>query len=143
MDLKEFPAFVAETFNVRAINPLLDHFTSTDAASIDAFRAGLEKAHSQIVDLGLGGKRFYAEDAAIRKEAVVFGKKCIDVAVQVGSPSVRQHVAGHAGEKPDVSLAASRLGEIAEYGARRNIVVGLENDSPGSEDPYFLVANRA
>ena len=140
MDLKEFPAFVAEKFNVRNINPLLDHFSSADPAYIDAFRAALERAHSQIVGLGLGGKRFYARDAAIRRDAILFSKKCIDVAVQVGSPSVRQHVAGHAGENPDVSLAAGCLGQVAEYGAKRNIVINLENDSPGSEDPYFLVA---
>lgn len=140
MDLKDFPVFVAEKFNVRNINPLLDHFTSTDQAYVDTFRAALEKADVRIVDLGLGGRRFYAQDATVRRDAVLFGKKGIDVAVQVGSPSVRQHVSGHSGEKPDVSLAAGLLAEVAEYGAKRNIVVGLENDSPGSEDPYFLVA---
>ena len=60
--------------------------------------------------------------------------------MQVGSPSVRQHVAGHSGEKPDVSLAAQSLGEMAEYGSKKNIVINLENDSPGAEDPFFLVA---
>jgi len=83
---------------------------------------------------------FYATDAAIRGDAVEFGKKCIDIAVQVGSPSVRQHVAGHDGEKPDVALAANSLGEMAEYGSKRGVVINLENDSPGAEDPFFLVA---
>jgi sugar phosphate isomerase/epimerase len=137
MDLKEFPGFVAAKFNVRNINPLLDHFSSTSQGYIDAFRSALEKANSHIVDLGLPGGRFYAADAGVRREAVVFGRKCVDIAVQVGSPSVRQHVAG---EKPDVELAASSLGELAEYGAARNIVINLENDSPIPEDPFFLVA---
>jgi sugar phosphate isomerase/epimerase len=140
MDLKEFPAFVATKFGIHNVNPLLDHFSSTDQAYIDAFRASLDQSQSHIVDLGLSGKRFYATDASVRQEAVAFGRKCIDIAVQVGSPSVRQHVAGRAGEKPDVALAAGSLGEMAEYGAKRNIVVILENDSPGSEDPFFLAA---
>lgn len=140
MDLKEFPAFVADKFGVHNINPLLDHFSSVDPAYIDAFRAALEKAHSHIVDLALSGRRFYAVDAAIRLEAVEYGKKCIDIAAAVGSPSVRQHVAGHEGEKPDVALAANSLGAVAEYGERKGIVVNLENDNAVSEDPFFLVA---
>jgi sugar phosphate isomerase/epimerase len=140
IDLKEFPAFVAEKFGIANINPLLDHFSSTDRAYIDAFRAALETSGSHIVDLGLAGKYFYAADSSVRREAVLFGKNCIEIAVQVGSPSVRQHVAGRKGEKPDVSLAAGSLGELAEHGAKRNIVINLENDSPGPEDPFFLVA---
>ena len=140
MDLKEFPAFVAEKFRVANINPLLDHFRSTDRAYIDTFRAALEKSRSRIVDLGLAGKRFYAADASVRREAVLFGKNGVEMAAQIGSPSVRQHVAGHSGEKPDIARAADSLGQLAEHGAKRNIVINLENDSPGPEDPFFLVA---
>ena len=140
MDLKDFPAFVADKFGVHNINPLLDHFSSVDRFYIDAFRAALEKANSHIVDLALSGRRFYAADPAIRQEAVLFGKKCIDIAAEVGSPSVRQHVAGNDDERPDVVLASNSLGEMAEHGERRGVVINLENDNPVSEDPYFLVA---
>jgi Xylose isomerase-like TIM barrel len=113
---------------------------STDPAYVDALRAALDRAHSRIVDLGLSGKHFYATDTAVRRDAVLFGKKCVEIAAQVGSPSVRQDVTGHKGENPDVSRAAESLGELAEYSARRNIVINLENDSPEAEDPFFLVA---
>jgi sugar phosphate isomerase/epimerase len=53
---------------------------------------------------------------------------------------VRQHVSGAPGAKPDVVLACESLGQLAEYGSRRNIVVNLENDSAVSEDPFFLTA---
>ena len=36
-------------------------------------------------------------------------------------------------------MAAQSLSQLAEYGAEKNIVVILEIDSPGSEDPFFLV----
>jgi sugar phosphate isomerase/epimerase len=140
MDMKEFPAFIAETFGVFNVNPLLDHFSSTDPDYLDAFRVALEKARSHIVDLGLSGGRFYAADAAVRQSAVAVAQKRVDIAVQLGSPSVRQHVNGHSGEKPDVSLAAASLAGLAEYGAKKNIAINLENDSPGAEDPFFLVA---
>jgi sugar phosphate isomerase/epimerase len=71
---------------------------------------------------------------------VDYGRQWIDIAVLVGSPSVRQHVAGDEGVKPNVVLAAESLGQLAEYGAKRNIVVNLENDSAVAEDPFFLTA---
>jgi hypothetical protein len=49
-------------------------------------------------------------------------------------------VSGAPGEKPDVVLACESLGQLAEYGSRRNIVVNLENDNAVSEDPFFLTA---
>jgi sugar phosphate isomerase/epimerase len=138
MDLKAFPAFVAETFGVYNINPLVDHFSSTNPAYLESFRAEVDKARSHIVDLGLPGGRFYAADALVRKAGVDAGRRNIDIAARIGSPSVRQHVNGR--EKPDVSLAAESLSQLAEYGAKRNIVINLENDSLISEDPFFLVA---
>jgi sugar phosphate isomerase/epimerase len=140
MDIKEFPAFIAEKFGVFNINPLVNHFSSTEPPYLDAFRSALDKAQSHIVDLGLPGGRFYAVDAAVRQAAVISSRKFVDIAVQVGSPSVRQHVNGSKIEKPDVSLAAASLGDLAEYGAKNNIVINLENDNPVAEDPFFLAA---
>jgi sugar phosphate isomerase/epimerase len=140
MDLTAFPAFAAEKFGISNINPLVDHFNSTDLAYLDGFRAAVDKARSRIVDLGLPGRRFYATAESVRQAAVSFGQKCVDIAAQIGSPSVRQHISGQQGEKPDVSLAAESLGKLAEYGAKRNVVINLENDSLISEDPFFLAA---
>jgi len=139
MDLTEFPSVIATKFGVYNINPLSDHFRSSDSAYLDAFRHSVEKANSHIVDLGLAGRHFYASDAATRKSSVDYGRKWIDIARVIGSPSIRQHVAGSHGAKPDVALAAESLGELAEYGSKRDIVVNLENDNPIAEDPFFLV----
>jgi sugar phosphate isomerase/epimerase len=139
MDLTEFPAVVVAKFGVYNINPLSDHFRSSDSAYLDAFRHAIEKASSHIVDLGLAGRHFYAPDAATRKDGVDYGRKWIDIARVIGSPSIRQHVSGSKGAKPDVALAAESLGQLAEYGSKRNIIVNLENDNPVAEDPFFLV----
>jgi sugar phosphate isomerase/epimerase len=139
-DLKEFPSVVVQRFGVHNINPLAAHFSSTDHAYLVAFREAVEKAGSHVVDLGLSSGKFYDADASKRQAGVDYGRQWIDIAVLIGSPSVRQHVAGAPGDKPDVALAAESLGQVAEYGAKRNIVVNLENDGPVSEDPFFLTA---
>jgi sugar phosphate isomerase/epimerase len=139
MDLTEFPALIVTKFEVYNINPLSDHFRSTDSAYLEAFQNAVKKANSHIVDLGLAGRHFYASDAATRNAAFDYGRKWIDIARVIGSPSVRQHVSGSPGTKPDIALAASSLGELAEYGSKQNIIVILENDNPIAEDPFFLV----
>ncbi|MBV8568987.1 MAG: sugar phosphate isomerase/epimerase [Acidobacteriaceae bacterium] len=138
MDMTAFPSFVAETFGVYNINPLVKHFASTDADYLKAFRTAVEKAHSRVVDLGLTGGKFYDADAAVRAEAIAAGRKWIDLAMGVGSPSVRQHIDGRG--KPVIGIAAESLGQLAAYGEKKNVVVNLENDNPVAEDPFFLVA---
>jgi sugar phosphate isomerase/epimerase len=140
MDMKEFPGFVVKTFQIHNINPITKHFASTAPAYLDAFRTAVEQARSRVVDLGLPGARFYDSDAAIRSDAISAGHKWIDMAVAIGSPSVRPHVSGRTGQKPDVELAAASLGKLAEYGGKRKIVLNLENDNPVAEDPFFLLA---
>lgn len=139
ISLLEFPAQMIEKFGIHNINPVIEHFASTDPPYLASFRAALAKAGSHIVDLGLNEGHFYDTDPARRQKGIDYGKKGINVALAVGSPSVRQHVGGRRGVPTNVDLAAESLGKLAEYGAQQNIVVNLENDSPGAEDPFFLV----
>ena len=139
MDMKDFAAMAVQKFNIHNINPVFAHFRSTDTRYLDEVREATAKAGSHFADLGLGHGNFYDSDASERQAAIAEGKKGIDAAVILGSPSVRQHIAGKRGTKPDVDLAAQSLGELADYGSRKNIVVILENDNPVSEDPFFIV----
>jgi len=139
-DIRAFPGMIAEKFNVHNINPLGDHFSSVDAGYLDDFRKAVDAAKSHVVDLGIGGQSVYSRDASQRKEAVEYGRKWIDVAVAIGSPSIRQHIKGIRDVTPDVSLASGTLAEIAQYGSRRNVIVNLENDNAIAEDPFFIVA---
>ena len=139
MDLIEFAAMVRKRFGVTNINPLSSHFRSTEPAYLDQLREATAKAGSHFVDLGLGGKNFCDPDPAARAEALDYGRKWIDIARVLGSPSVRQHLHLPKGAHSDPAVAARNLGELAEYGAKKNIVVLLENDSAISEDPFFIV----
>lgn len=140
MDLKEFPKLAIDKFGIHNINPLLDHFTSTDPAYLDSFRKAVADAGSHIVDLGLSGGSFYSSDENEREQAVNVSRRSIGVASIIGSPSVRQHVHGKRREKPSVDLAAQSLGQLAEYGTKHAVVINLENDNAISEDPFFLTA---
>jgi sugar phosphate isomerase/epimerase len=138
MDLKEFPAMITKRFGVHNINPLCDHLSSTDATYLKAFRRAVEAADSHVVDLGLSGQDFSNSAKSNRDEAVAYGRKWIDIAVLIGSPSVRQHLKTALGAAPSAGNAAESLARLADYGSRKNIIVNLENDSPGSEDPFFI-----
>src|SRR5205807_588887 len=63
----------------------------------------------------------------------------VDVGAALGSPSIRTHVQGAKDSKPDVARTADTLARVAEYGAKKNVVVHLENDDAVSEDPFFIV----
>jgi sugar phosphate isomerase/epimerase len=137
MDLKEFPAMIVKRFSVFNINPLGDHLSSTEPAYLESFRKAVDSAGSHLVDLGLGGQDFSTVEK--REEAIAYGRKWIDIAAAIGSPSVRQHLKTPAGTAPSVENTAISLARLADYGASKNVVVNLENDSPGSEDPFFII----
>lgn len=139
MDLKDFPGMVATKFGVHNIGPLAAHFTSTEPAYLDAFRHAVEQAGSHVVDFGLGGASFWDPDQAKRQDAVAFGKHGVDLAVILGSPSIRQHLRGPKGAKPDLDVASQTLSQLADHGASKNILVNLENDDLRNEDPFFIV----
>src|SRR5215467_1055401 len=140
MDARDFAAMAVERFGIHNINPLTGHFSSTDPAYLEQLRNAVAKAGSHIVDLEHGGRAFYHPDKAKRQEAVDYGKKGVDMAVLVGSPSLRQHINAAPGAKEDVNLTADTLSELAAYGEKKNIVINLENDAPVGEGPFFLVA---
>jgi sugar phosphate isomerase/epimerase len=138
--LTQFPAEVVEKFGVHGIEPLAQHFESTEPAYLTKFRGAVEKAKAHIVNIPTHVRpSFYDPDATVRQKAVVESKKWIDVAVAVGSPGIRPHINGSKSSKPDVDRAAESLRKLADYAAEKNVVVTLENDDPETEDPFFIV----
>jgi len=59
--------------------------------------------------------------------------------VAIGSPSVRTSMGDPKNSKPNVDLAAESLKQVADYAAKKNIQVNLENDNLVSEDAFFIV----
>jgi sugar phosphate isomerase/epimerase len=140
MALKDFPAMVADRYNVHNVEILGQHMPSTTPAYLKELRAAVQRAGSHVVDLPAGGRAsLYDPDAKKRAAAVEDGKKWIDVAIALDCPSVRLNISGAKGVKPDVEPTAEGLSTIAQYGASKNVVVNLENDDPEVEDAFFIV----
>lgn len=140
MALKDFPAMVAKKFGLHNVELLSYHFPSTEAAYLRELRAAVAKAGSHVIDIPVDGRvSFYDPTASKRQESIDYGKKWIDIAVAIGSQSVRLHVAGVKGVAPDADRAAESLKQVAAYGAQRNVMVTLENDDLETEDAFFLV----
>jgi len=141
MDLKNFVVFVKSKFNINKIEPWSEHFRSLDAKYLNDLRSIVEKSGGAIINIAVDGEHSpFAVDKAEREKAIVFSKQWIDVAVSVGSPSVRTNMPPAKDSKPDLDRAAESLLRVAEYGAAKNILVNLENDNPLSEDPFFIVS---
>ena len=139
MDILGFAKMAIEKFNIHNINPLIAHFSSTETRHLHDLREQMAKAGSRFVDLGLGDGKFNDPDPAVREASIERSRQWIDAATILGSPSVRQHLGGSRGARPDVDRSAQSLGKLADYGARKNIVINLENDSLVNEDPFFIV----
>jgi len=140
MDLTAFAAEVAKKFNVHNIEPHSRHFRSLDASYLAAFRQALKKTDSRVVDIAVDGPdSFYDADASRRGKAITYAKKWVDVAVRIGSPSIRVHIQSAANSQPNVERTVESLREVTTYAASKNVVVNLENDDLISEDAFFLV----
>jgi sugar phosphate isomerase/epimerase len=140
LELKDFSAHVAEKLNIRKIEPWSEHFRSLDQNYLDQIRDAVAKAGGMIVNIAVDGDHSpYAADKSEREKSVTFTKQWVDAAAAVGSPSIRSNMPKAADSEPDAQRAADSLSQVAEYAARKNIVVNMENDNPVSEDPFFIV----
>jgi sugar phosphate isomerase/epimerase len=140
MNLLEFPAHVAAKFNIHNIEPHSRHFTSLQPDYLDSFQQVLQKTRVRAVNIAVSASSsFYDEDDAAREKAVDYAKRWADVAVRIGSPGIRTHVATSRNSPPNLERAAESLRKVAEYAAGKNVVVTLENDDLVSEDAFFLV----
>lgn len=140
VDLKDFAAHVVEKFDINKIEPWTGHFPSTTAKYLEQFRAALKRAHAAVVNIAVDGEHSpYAMDRSDREQAVAFSKQWVDVAVAIGSPSIRTNLPPAKDSKPDLERTSESLTRVVEYASAKNIVVTLENDNPVSEDPFFLI----
>jgi sugar phosphate isomerase/epimerase len=140
MDLKDFGAYVVKTFDVRGIEPYNLHFSSTTPEYLNEFKERLTIANARAVNIAVDQeKSFYDPDRPTRQQAVAYAKKWIDVAVAIGSPSVRTNIAPVKGADPNLERTVESMEEVAGYGAAHNVVVHMENDNLISEDAFFLV----
>jgi sugar phosphate isomerase/epimerase len=140
MDLTDFPEMVVSRFNLRRIEPIGDHFGSTNPAYLETFNKALQKVGVHIVDIPAPtGGSLFDPDIARRGKTVETAKKWVDIASTLGSPSIQVGIHGVESVSPNLDRTAESLQQIVDYAARKKIVINLENDNLVTEDAFFLV----
>jgi sugar phosphate isomerase/epimerase len=140
INLLEFPAHVVAKFNIHNIEPHSRHFTSLQPDYLDSFQQVLQKTKVRVINIAVSATNsFYDADTSAREKALDYAKKWVDVAVRIGSPGVRTHIATAKNSPPNLEPTAENLRNLADYAASKNVVVTLENDDLVSEDAFFLV----
>lgn len=140
MDLIQFPAEVVKKLGVHNIEPHSRHFRSLDSDYLAKFSEELSKVNARVVNIAVSTEAsFYDADPAARTKSIASARKWVDVAVAVGSPSIRTHIRPVSKQSPDLQRTVETLREVVGYAAGKNVVVTLENDDLVSEDAFFLV----
>jgi sugar phosphate isomerase/epimerase len=132
MSLAQFAQTIPDRFNVHGIEPWSHHFESTEPGYVRQLSASFKKAGVRVVNIPCDVRVQLCSGAEGRTAGLDLYHKWVEVAILLGSPSLRVHV-------PRENCAVDSLKSLAEYGAQKNIVINLENDDPRSENPYRVL----
>lgn len=130
MDLVQFAHFVRKEFGVPGIEPLDSHFSSTEPGEVRKLRKEFDSAGVHTVNIPVDEHvELCSQDEAKRNEGNARYRHWVDVAVLLGSPSIRIWIP-KCSDASDLPQAVQALKPTIDYAASRNIVVNLENDNP-------------
>jgi sugar phosphate isomerase/epimerase len=140
MDLASFARLVRTEFGVHGIEPLDSHFPSTEVNEVRKLRAAFDAAGVYTVNIPVDEKvELCSDDEAKRNVGNARYRHWVDVAVLLGSPSIRVWIP-KCSDFSDLPRAVRALKPTVDYAATRNIVVNLENDDPVSASAARSVA---
>src|SRR5258708_14769953 len=126
IELKDFAAHAVERFHVHKIEPWSAHFPSTDAKYLEQFREAVTKAGAGVANIAVDGEESpYAADRAEREKAIAFDKQWVDVAVAIGSPSVRTNIPPSQDSKPDIDRLTESLRRGGAFASAQKRCVAL------------------
>jgi sugar phosphate isomerase/epimerase len=130
MDLAQFARFVRKEFGVPGIEPLNAHFPSTEPDQVRKLRKEFDAAGVHTVNIPVDEPvDLCSDDTAKREEGNARYRHWVDVALLLGSPSIRVWIP-KCPDPSDLAKAVHALQPTIDYAASKHIVVNLENDSP-------------
>ena len=143
MDLAAFAKTIRTQFGVRGIEPLHSHFAATETPAILQLRAAFDQAGIYTANIPVDQPvELCSPDAAKRSAGNASYRRWIDIAVLLGSPSIRIWLP-KCNDAPGVTMALDALRPTLKYAASQNIIVNLENDDPVmSSDTRIIKAIR-
>jgi sugar phosphate isomerase/epimerase len=130
MDLVQFARSIPGQFGVQGIEPLNSHFPSTELAEVRKLRAAFDAAGVHTVNIPVDARvDLCSDDPATRSAGNAIYRRWVDIAVQLGSPSIRVWIP-KCRDLSNLGKAVQALKPTIDYAASRNVVVNLENDDP-------------
>ena len=142
--LLDFPEMIADRYKVHNLEFCAPHFASTEKAYLLEVKKCLLRAHSRVVNMPVDIRELWTggglsdPDEAVREAAIDGAKTWIDVAVAIGSKSVRCDPGKINPE--DFSPTIESYKRLAAYGRPKGVQVIIENHGGvGSEHPEELV----
>jgi sugar phosphate isomerase/epimerase len=136
LTLEEFAASIPSRFEVSGIEPWSPHFESTEPEYIHALNESFKKAGVHVVDIPVDASvQPCSPDFDRRKASMETWRAWVDVAVTLGSPSIRVHLP----EQGNQDCVLAVINRLVEYGTQRRIVVNIENDDPKSEEAFRVI----
>ncbi len=140
MDLAAFAHFIKNEFQVSGIEPLDSHFPSKQRADILKLRAAFDAASVRTVNIPVDEDvELCSEDKAKRLAGEASYRRWIDIAVLLGSPSIRIWIP-KCSDPADLPKAVKALQPTIAYASTQNIVVNLENDDPVTSSAARVLA---
>jgi sugar phosphate isomerase/epimerase len=136
LKLLDFFALVKERWGVVNYEVVNTHFDSREPVHLADIRAALGASGGRIYNMpcDIPKTSLSDDDDTKRAAAVAAVKQWIDVAVSVGSPSIRCNTGNGT-----LGQAIKSYSELAEYGQSRNVRVTIENHGGLSGDPANIV----
>ena len=140
MPLAQFAATIVEKFHVYGIEPWSAHFESPEPAFVKQLHQQFQDAGVHVVNIPCDVRVQPCGSAEQKAATQESWQKWVEAAIILGSPSIRVHAVVAPGAPPDdIACAVESLKAIAAYGARKNIVINLENDNPKGENPERIL----
>ncbi len=142
--LLDFPEMIADRFMVHNLEFCAPHFASSEKVYLQELKSRLVRAHSHLVNIPVDIKELRRggglsdPDKEVRDAAVDGAKTWINIALAVGSKSVRCDPGKINPE--DLSPTVESYKRLAAYGRPKGVGVIIENHGGvGSEHPEELV----
>lgn len=137
MTLEQFAATIPEKFQVHGIEPWSRHFKSAEAVYVRQLKDAFDRADVRVVNIPVDVRiRTCSPSPEERKASLQTWRNWVDVAVGLGSPSIRVHLPPMGA---DPACVVGSMKDIADYGEKKGIVINMENDNPRSEDAFRIV----
>jgi sugar phosphate isomerase/epimerase len=143
MDVRDFPEMIADRYHVHNVEIILPHFLDAAPALVREVRDRLDQAHSRLVNMPLDFKSLWNQpaisstDAREREAALAMYRTGIDLAREVGCPSVRCDPGIVNLDDPSLTIDAYQ--QLAAYARDKGIRVVVENHGAISKLPDVLV----